>query len=123
MSNLLVILLKNNTNVSTIHILTQLIRGNQSSYMIKDAATEFIHFNIQSDEDVKSKNDINNLFKQDSKSKLVISIVHSGKGFSSNKKQDMFKSFENQIGGPGQQDLSMIKKLVNSFEGKLFMMS
>jgi len=91
--------------------------------MIKDAATEFIHFNIQSDEDVKSKNDINNLFKQDSKSKLVISIVHSGKGFSSNKKQDMFKSFENQIGGPGQQDLSMIKKLVNSFEGKLFMMS
>ena len=85
MSNLLVILLKNNTNVSTIHILTQLIRGNQSSYMIKDAATEFIRFNIQSDEDVKSKNDINNLFKQDSKSKLVISIVHSGKGFSSNK--------------------------------------
>jgi len=65
MSNLLVILLKNNTEVSTIHILTQLIRGNQSSDMIKDAAIDFIKFKVDSDEDVKSKNAINNLFKQD----------------------------------------------------------
>lgn len=53
----------------------------------------------------------------------MISIVHSGKGFSTNKQADMFKSFENQIGGPGSHDLSMVNKLVSSFEGKLVMMS
>lgn len=53
----------------------------------------------------------------------MISIVHSGKVFSTKKQVDMFKSLEIQIGGPDLHDLSMVNKLVNSFEGKLFMMS
>lgn len=87
MSNLLVILLKNNTDVSTIHIMTQLIRGNQSSDMIQDVATDFIQFKVESDEEVKSRNTIKNLFKQDklNRNKIVISVVHSGKGFSSSR--------------------------------------
>jgi hypothetical protein len=55
--------------------------------MIKNTASDFIKFKVVTEEEVKSKNAINYLFKTDQyhRSKIVISVVHSGKGFSTGK--------------------------------------